>query len=616
MRLFLQCLVLLLVGTGAARAATVRFAWTNYLGAPDTNWFRVYPVGDVAQSDGSFISKGPPTRLTPNASGLVTNTFEMGTYVASNSFLNRGIAFRVPNDHGPTVYCATCGTNNTPAGTGLAISGFNYFITLVYGTNPPPTYDEITNSLGFLPVTATQATNIANAAAANLAALTNNDTRSITFDADFTVTDQLTATGRIVNPGMTLDYASASAGVFYAADGVLFRSRNASILTNLNRSGVTGLEDSLTYLTNNIAGVTNNQVLTGTPTSTNANLIGTFTGNAAGLTNYGGPEVLLNPIRVGFGTQPYAFTIQPSSYFLAGAPGTAGLITKLEIQPDLSAGIHSYPNEWNDINLQIFPDCGSFTNNASLTNPAVNIPLADLFNNRFRYITNGHWAVERKSRFVDSQDWSTNLVYGGPIHLLWFYAPIYFSNGCVVRLQETIGNTNWPHGYIGATVDNRANLDQLGRFASWRLRSHNVNGAFTGGSASNYLTTVSTAGFLAGWTVSAFDNTEAGLVASWLDTRGLQVYTGSGERWTGFTDDLLGSTYAAAGGFGFGPESGVVNWWYGPNQDGASQAIEGYRWFGESGGMYWTNSAVFSLGGNAVFPSLVGYSSTILYYAP
>lgn len=567
-------LALCLLSGFTAGAANIRFAFTNYLGAPDTNWFYVIPINDVADAGGSFVTRGPAVRLTPNSSGLVTNAFEVGNYMVTNRFLSRGFVFRAPNDHGPTVYCATCATNNTPQGSGLAISGYNSFVTIVYGTNPPPTYDEITNSLGFLPLTGTQVTN----AAAYQAKLATN--------------------------GLAAAAVAAGIGISVATNGTLY---------TVTATGEGGPATNVIEVAagSGVTVVTNLLLRTLIVT----NVTGTFTGNAAGLTNYGGPEILLNPIRVGFGTQPYGPNIHPSDFFLAIAPGTAGVITKVEIQPDLSAGTHSYPNEWNDINLQIFPDCGSFTNNASLTNPAVNVPLADLFNNRFKYTTNGHWAVERKSRFIDSQDWSTNLLYGGPIHLLWFYAPIYASNGCVIRLQSNLGNTNWGHGYIGATVDNRANLDQLGRFASWRLRSHNVNGAFTGGSASNYLTTVSSAGLLIGWTVGAFDNTESGNVVSWTDSRGLQVYSGSGERWNCFTDDILGSTYAGSGGFHFGPEVGLLTAWMGPNLNGASQAIEGYRWFGESG-MYWTNSAVFSLSGNAAFPSLVGYSSTLLYYAP
>lgn len=309
-----------------SQAATVRFAWTNYLGAADTNWFLVYPVGDVAQADGSFISKGPALRLTPNSSGKVTNTFEVGTYVASNRFLARGIAFRVPDDHGPTVYCATCGTNNTPAGTGLAISGFNYFITITYGTNPPPTYDEITNSLGYLPVSSAQATNIAayqallatngfRVIATNIAAyqaqiatqnlsalgvdvaaginitvtsngnlrtiaastttsdpnaLTNNDTRAVNIKGPNSVTWSFTNKGTAMfENGMIISNRSAPFEI-RTADGVVqFRQQ-------YNETGI-----SVSYISGDGGGLTNIGGGTGT-------FIGTFTGNGAGLTNLPG----------------------------------------------------------------------------------------------------------------------------------------------------------------------------------------------------------------------------------------------------------------------------------------------------------------------------------------
>lgn len=342
---------------------------------------------------------------------------------------------------------------------------------------------------------------------------------------------------------------------------------------------------------------------------------GTFTGNAAGLTNYGGPEVLLFPKRVGFGTQQYPRTLKSSDFFLGGEPATAGIILALDIQWDVSAGAQDFLGQMRSVDLQIFTDCGSATNNASLTNPVVSWPAADFFGNRFRFTTNGQWAIEKKAEWIQSQDHSTNLLYGGPIHRSLILFPMPYSNGCVVRLQHRLGNTNWAHGYIGAIVDKRANLDALGEFASWRFRTKTNYGGFTGGSASNFLFSTSTPSLLVGWHVGAFDNTESGNVSTWTDSRGLQIYTATGNTWMYYTDDTIGSTYAGAAGVNLGNVSGVVNFWAGPNNDAASQALEGYRYFGATG-MYATNSATFSLSGSAAFTSLVGYSSTVLYYAP
>lgn len=215
----------------SAGAATVRFSFTNYLGQPDTNWFMVIPIGDVAQSDGSFITRGPGVRITPNAYGQATNNFEVGNYLVTNRFLNRGFVIRVPNDHGPTVYCATCATNNTPHGTGLAISGFNTFVTIHYGTNPPPTYDEITNSLGYLPA----------------AAVVAGVGTSVTTNGNRYAVNVIGSGGAATN---VIDVASGDLAIEIVTNGLLrtFALSDGSIGTNKMDA------NALTLLTNNAGG--------------------------------------------------------------------------------------------------------------------------------------------------------------------------------------------------------------------------------------------------------------------------------------------------------------------------------------------------------------------------
>lgn len=226
-------------------AATVRYAFTNMLGQADTNWFLVYPVdANPVMADGSVRTIGPAIRLTPASNGHTTNTLEVGNYMATNRFLGRGLLFRVPNDHGPTVYCATCGTNNSPVGTGLAISGFNTFVTIVYGTNPPPTYDEITNSLGFLPVRSSQL----------------NTNELFDLEGDLTVSG---ISHILVNPDDSLDATLNWADMTLNKSGspVLdwFNSwlvgtwrANGALFTNLPQSAINNLSNSLVYLTNSI----------------------------------------------------------------------------------------------------------------------------------------------------------------------------------------------------------------------------------------------------------------------------------------------------------------------------------------------------------------------------
>lgn len=141
-----------------AHAAQVLACFTNSVMQPDTNVFLYIPKDtNAAAADGSFRTIGLPIRVTPAADGRATNTLAQGHYLVTNAVLGRGFMIRVPNDTGATLYCATCGPNNNA--TNLAISGYNTYVTIVYGTNPAPTFDGVTNALGFLPLTALQTTN-------------------------------------------------------------------------------------------------------------------------------------------------------------------------------------------------------------------------------------------------------------------------------------------------------------------------------------------------------------------------------------------------------------------------------------------------------------------------
>jgi len=71
-----------------ARAASVIFSFTNSVGQPDTNAFRVIPIsGPVANADGSFTTIGLPIRVTPAANGRATNFLAQNNYLATNQFL-------------------------------------------------------------------------------------------------------------------------------------------------------------------------------------------------------------------------------------------------------------------------------------------------------------------------------------------------------------------------------------------------------------------------------------------------------------------------------------------------------------------------------------------------
>lgn len=125
--------------TVQAHAAVMYGIFTNSVGQPDTNVVRIIPVsGPVANADGSFTSIGLPIRVTPAADGHWTNVLAENNYVVTNQYLGQGIAFRAPLDNGNTPYNVW----------DRRISGFNYFVTIQYGSNPAPTFNTLTNVLG------------------------------------------------------------------------------------------------------------------------------------------------------------------------------------------------------------------------------------------------------------------------------------------------------------------------------------------------------------------------------------------------------------------------------------------------------------------------------------
>jgi hypothetical protein len=126
-----------------SHGATMFGTFTNYLGQPDTNSFLIYRLGGAtARADGTWVTAGPPTRITPQTNGYWETSLQVGNYMATNASLAPGIVFRVPDDHGGNSY--SIWSNR--------LSGYNTFVTLVYGDNPPPTFGQITNALNGKPV--------------------------------------------------------------------------------------------------------------------------------------------------------------------------------------------------------------------------------------------------------------------------------------------------------------------------------------------------------------------------------------------------------------------------------------------------------------------------------
>ena len=353
------------------------------------------------------------------------------------------------------------------------------------------------------------------------------------------------------------------------------------------------------------SGVTNNQYLPGTPHSTN------FTGNGAGLTNLtagniaNNPQILLDPPHIGPSSNSGNFFLtgqNSAGYKISGS----GVVRDIWVQCDLGS-IGGLNSNMANIRLEVFTDGGNTTNTTFRT---VDVSLADLFGNRFRFTTNGHWAVDRDSFGLNTMDRSTNFIYGSYIKTMMFRLPIYFTNYCLIRLTNASAGTLYTTGYLNPSWE-MGGLSDLGNYQSWRLRSKTTFGPW-GNNASNFLFSASGPGICVGW-LQSFLGTNGGVDLSFLDSISPTFTAPSGVTWeTAGGDDMFLSTYAMRGGQSLGYEAGVINRWYGPSFNDTPFAIEAYRWF-LNDNIHWTNSVTVYLPDSQLIPAM---SATMFYYGP
>jgi len=233
-------LLLLLVGwLGNSHAARVSFAFTNSVGAPDTNWFVVTPVENYVSANGGFITRGLPVRLTPGSNGKVTNTFAVGNYAVTNRYVSSGFLIRVPEDSSATVYNATEGTDSG----GIALSGYNRFVTIERGTNnivlaPGDNITVTTNGVNNFTISSTGGgEGIAVAAGENVTLTTNGSVVTIAAEAGGTSNAITNQDSRALwFPGGVTSSAFVSSGAISAVSGISVSAGqfngNAGGLTN------------------------------------------------------------------------------------------------------------------------------------------------------------------------------------------------------------------------------------------------------------------------------------------------------------------------------------------------------------------------------------------------
>ena len=155
-----------------ATAADIRLYFVNqYTGQNYTNPIIVTPISTNILSNGGVVQTGVPLRVNVSTNGFATNYIGLGWYSVRSLASTSPVVINV-SDSSQMLYDIT----------NVLQSGFNTYVVTTYGTNPPPTYDEITNAIGFVPISQSslEATNTALLAviADQGAAGTNNTTQA------------------------------------------------------------------------------------------------------------------------------------------------------------------------------------------------------------------------------------------------------------------------------------------------------------------------------------------------------------------------------------------------------------------------------------------------------
>jgi hypothetical protein len=117
MRLLATILALVCIEVGAAPTNLVTITCTNVINQPDTNVIKVFPINTPINADGTYFVTGTPFRVIPDTNGVGTITnLQPGAYAATNPGLG-SVVFAIPNLSG----------SYDAAQPGIALSGSNKY---------------------------------------------------------------------------------------------------------------------------------------------------------------------------------------------------------------------------------------------------------------------------------------------------------------------------------------------------------------------------------------------------------------------------------------------------------------------------------------------------------
>jgi len=405
---------------------------------------------------------------------------------------------------------------------------------------------------------------------------------------------------------------NADAPSFVSALG--FLSTNMTTITNYTGNGasVTNLNASElrsgTVPLPRLVGITTTEILDGTITTADlgAGVILPTATTAIGLTN--GLRELLAPRLsggVGRGIGSYSENGFNSDGVLIGGAGAEGVIRDIWCMPDLGGG-SSWEHMKTAVWFQVYVGGGNSVDPDSSLR-TINIPLGELYSDKFRFSSNGHYEVLRRSMQLDTVESSTNFYIGYGVKTFRWKFDMPFTNGAFIRLYSTSSNANWQLGYFGANYE----LGAAQANAGYKLK--HLRYSDTTGTGSNFLFAATgpglAAGFCQGWHDADFNNTVA-----FLDSKGPTFWTGT-TKWDTVGDgDMYGNTLSgSATRQHIGQDAGTMLWDIGAAEQLTGYlSMECYRWL-DSDAFSWTNGVTVYVPNSNPIQSMY---FNLFYYAP
>jgi hypothetical protein len=261
-----------------------------------------------------------------------------------------------------------------------------------------------------------------------------------------------------------------------------------------------------------------------------------------------------------------------SQNLVIAATGVSGIVRTLFIHPDVGSTGYLETN-MNKLKLLVYAD-GNLT---------CDVYLSDLWGTTFQTGTN--WSINRYTRYCDAMADGLSLRTGFPLYTMSLRVPMPFTNGITCKLTNYTTGTTWTHGYIAAEYETLTLPTEL---LHARTYITNIHGSISA-SASNILFGVSGKGEVIGVNIG-LSNSISSEILGFQDSHGLgfvldtYIYKPDG------LDDWLNRTYGGAQGASIGYDVGTLDYSYDYAGSGAAPGyMESFRWL-YSDALRFTNS--------------------------